>query len=280
MPTQCATCGNKLAADAKFCASCGQPVAASSSTVPHTNTPVDSPFSVSKTNYIPNQPSTSATGGPILEERPFWQKSSGVIVILAILGLGVLALTTLGGNKIQNLINQASEKIDSSTANSGSDTPGKSSPGTAVQTDKRPVSDGKTDCYAITLPADAQAQAIDNCSLVISYGTTKLSRLTIQTLIGSKPNLQAHVDVWQKIARKSSTVTIQETKTKVGAYEAHKIVYRFNRSTHNQVLWMVYTGPKYKVNNYNPDGFEIQGDYGTPDEVNAAEAILTSMQWK
>jgi len=65
------------------------------------------------------------------------------------------------------------------------------------------------------------------------------------------------------------------------AYDARKLTYHYKGLDQlTSATWIIYTGPKYKVNGYNPDGFEIRASYDTSVQRQNADAIVGSLKWK
>ncbi len=144
-----------------------------------------------------------------------------------------------------------------------------------------PVSDGNTACFTVTLPVGAEATSSGDCQLNIQYGSERYSRFRVQTLLGSENDLQGYVANWKKSAAKSDVVIISENASKIGIYDARTIIFRYKSSERTSITVIAYTGPKYKVDGYNPDGFEIDGSYDSQDgERIAVDAMLKSWQWK
>lgn len=194
-----------------------------------------------------------------------WIAIVATLVIIGSLGAG---LWFVGKNAFGGLQQKASELT---SGNSAADLPAPK---------VYPTSDGSTDCYTMRLVAGSKAEALDNCSLRISFGTEQYDRMNVRTLIGQHQSLESAVSRWKGVMKDANMTIESETAVKSGPYDAKRLVYVHKTLKARRMALLVYTGPKYKVDNYNPDGFEIDGDYDSPAQQQAVDTMLASLQWK
>lgn len=252
----CSACGNELPINAKFCGNCGQ-AAATVELKPEkpTTEPVIQAFGGSPT-AITNPPAPS---GPIIQQQSNMSSLARFLlfaILIALVGGGIWAYSNgyLSDDKNKNLTSR----------------------------EDLPISNGTTNCFTLALPLKSDARTLDECRLTIYYGPEAgFSRIETRTLNGGASNLQGLTAEWKTQAKRYSDVIVSETATKVGTYNAHKIIYQFQDSGQTYISVLVHTGQKYKTSSSAIDGFEITGSYGTTnDQKQTFDAVLASLQWK
>lgn len=148
---------------------------------------------------------------------------------------------------------------------------------------KPSASNGDTSCYQIQLPVNAAATTARNCVLSVTYGARRYSRLKVDILIGGggqATSVAPYVASWKRASNDLSTI-ISEAPIKVAGMSAEKIVYRYKDSQDTEITVLIYVGPKYTVNGYPTDGFEVTGGYSaTNGEAQAVDAVLSNWRWK
>ncbi len=137
-------------------------------------------------------------------------------------------------------------------------------------------------CFKIALPADNDLSDTDNsCLITAYYGKDKITSVNTYTFTVTDGTLAENVSKWKSQSAADSTI-ISETTTKVGGQDADAIVYK-GKGTYAtpQIVVLVYTGSKYKIENIPVNGFQILGRYDDQySSKTTFDQILASWQWK